>query len=255
MGLTSTTPYLSNRTRTNFAVGLLAMVIVASLILLFFSVLQLVVLSGAAEGALSQAEAESNDLRMGLAALLYLSVLIATAVAFSMWIHRAYRNLEALGAPRHQLEYSPGWAVGYYFIPILSLFKPFSVMKEIWRKSDPEVDVREGVITYEASVSPLLGVWWGVWILSLIIGRIADALSDIGKTPESLRFATWALIVALFVEIVAAVLAIMVVRGVNERQEQRSRLVTLVDSSPPPPPLFSPPGGGAQGGAANIPPA
>src|SRR5690349_16122694 len=38
-----------------------------------------------------------------------------TLIPFLIWVHQTYRNLSALGA--QDLTYSPGWAVGYFFIP------------------------------------------------------------------------------------------------------------------------------------------
>ncbi|MFC1995866.1 DUF4328 domain-containing protein [Chloroflexota bacterium] len=50
---------------------------------------------------------------------MYFILFVITAVLFYMWIHRAHRNLPSLGVSG--LKYSPGWAVGGFFIPILNL--------------------------------------------------------------------------------------------------------------------------------------
>ena len=56
-------------------------------------------------------------------------VWLGTATAVLMWVHRAYRNLPALGA--RDMAYSPGWAVGWWFIPFLNLVRPYQVVREI----------------------------------------------------------------------------------------------------------------------------
>ena len=65
--------------------------------------------------------------------LLQLPVVLTTGIVFLMWIHRANRNARGLGA--EGMTFTPGWSVGWYFIPIANLWKPFQAMKEIWQAS------------------------------------------------------------------------------------------------------------------------
>lgn len=53
---------------------------------------------------------------------------------------------------------SPGWAVGWYFVPFANLFKPLQAMKEIWLESN-----RAGT-SYESRGSAILGWWWGLFV-------------------------------------------------------------------------------------------
>src|SRR5688572_6359973 len=82
-------------------------------------------------GFFGMSAADMADTVLGL--VFFVLFVIAT-VFWCMWVYRTYRNLPALGA--EGLNYSPGWAVGYYFIPVLNLFRPFQVMRETWRASD-----------------------------------------------------------------------------------------------------------------------
>jgi hypothetical protein len=79
-------------------------------------------------------------------------------MAFLMWIHRSHRNLSAFGA--QGLTFTPGWAVGWWFIPIFNLFRPFQIVREIWQASDPGMPA--GAAWRRAPSSPLIGWWWGV---------------------------------------------------------------------------------------------
>jgi len=70
----------------------------------------------------------------GIDALLILfqvALLFLTIIPFLMWVYRANWNAHALGAVG--MRYRPGWAVGWYFIPIASLWMPYRVMREIWQ--------------------------------------------------------------------------------------------------------------------------
>ena len=67
--------------------------------------------------------------------LLDVAVLVATGITFLMWFHRVRANLPALGVT--DARWSPGWAVGWWFVPVMSLFRPYQVAAEVWQASDP----------------------------------------------------------------------------------------------------------------------
>lgn len=67
-------------------------------------------------------------------ALRDITSLVALA-AFLTWAYRAQRNLPALGVSRPR--FTPGWAIAWYFVPILSLIRPFQVMSETFAGSEP----------------------------------------------------------------------------------------------------------------------
>ena len=87
----------------------------------------------------SQDEIDASDNRQAVFGALQFLVLIGAAIPFLMWVHRVARNARALGA--RDLRFSPGWAVGWYLVPIMQLFRPYQAMKEIWLASDPNVPV------------------------------------------------------------------------------------------------------------------
>ena len=60
------------------------------------------------------------------------------AIAWCVWQHRAHANLWAFA--RSGLRFTPGWAVGWWFVPIASLWKPFEAVRELWKASDPGSD-------------------------------------------------------------------------------------------------------------------
>jgi hypothetical protein len=90
---------------------------------------------------------------------------------FLTWVHGAYRNALALGGTG--LTFTPGRAVGCYFVPVTSLWQPYVAMKEIWRASWwPAEDLGDSF-----SGSVLVGWWWMLWLLgglgSLLLSVIA----------------------------------------------------------------------------------
>ena len=85
-------------------------------------------------------------------------LLIASFFAVGAWIYRAHGNLSTADFP--SLEYSPGWAIAWYAIPIANWFKPFQAMRELWFAS------HGAVADYEQSAPPLLWAWWISWLFS-----------------------------------------------------------------------------------------
>lgn len=109
--------------------------------------------------------AESNDLRQSAVGIAYLVVFIATVVLFAKFIYRASYNLRSFGA--QGLRFTPGWAVGWYFIPIANLWKPYQAMKEVWNASvDP--------VNWESmGGNSLLNGWWFFWIVAGIASQFS----------------------------------------------------------------------------------
>jgi len=95
------------------------------------------------EGGITLEEAEANSSRQEAIFLLKIGVLLAIIAFLVIWVHRVYRNLPALGA--RGLRFTPGQAVRSWFGKITSLYRPYRVIKEIWKSSDPEVDIRKGL--------------------------------------------------------------------------------------------------------------
>lgn len=130
-------------------------------IALFSGVLQYQLLSDFKLGvyssaALATAAAESNDNRQQLVGLLQTGIAITTIILFSMWIYRSNFNARQLGA--RGMKFSPGWSVGYYFIPILWFWKPYQAMKEIWRAS-------RAPASWESVTRGAVLPWWWFFFL------------------------------------------------------------------------------------------
>ncbi len=186
-----------------------------------------VVLGGLQTGAsLAFSDALQHPGRENLGIILVLGVIglassavsIATWVLFLVWTHLAAKNVRALG---HQdLEYTPGWCVGWWFIPIMSLWKPLDALREVFKASDPESVGPSATMPWRASPVPAaMLVWWGVYIANGFVA-IAIALSNLdlsGKhravTVSPATFITHALLG------VAGLFLIIIMRQLAERQE------------------------------------
>jgi hypothetical protein len=111
----------------------------------------------------------ASDDFMFIVASLQLVLMLVTAIVFLMWVHRANANLRALsGVP---MRFTPGWSVGWFFVPIMSLFRPYQVVREIWHVSHGTTGAGHGAVT----------LWWALFIVS---GVVSGALSQFNSAVE-----------------------------------------------------------------------
>jgi hypothetical protein len=157
----------------------------------------------------SDGEVTASDTFVQLTAVLEIAVMIACAALFLSWLHRVVANGPALGG--RELRYTPGWAVGWWFVPVLNLVRPFQVVAEAWVVSarDPS-----------AGLGLLLPAWWGLFILGNVVSRFLVVRTG-GDDVTALRNAAIIDIVASVVLVVAALLCVVMVRRLTERQELR----------------------------------
>lgn len=108
-------------------------------------------------------------LLLGIAGF-YTVAFIVSVVLVAMWIHRAHANLRDAGFTG--LEFTPGWAVGWFFVPFANLIKPFQAMRELWNASLGEpggfAEPAPGQIKF----------WWGGGIVGNIGSNISTRLSS-----------------------------------------------------------------------------
>jgi hypothetical protein len=116
------------------------------------------------------AAATANDTRQQAIAIAQLALFVVTGIVFLTWIFRANRNARALGA--QGMRFTPGWSVGWFFVPIMSLWRPFQVMREIWQAS------AEPGNWQAVKVPALLGWWWAMYLTNQILAQIGYRLSE-----------------------------------------------------------------------------
>lgn len=91
----------------------------------------------------------------GLSALLSL-VMVLSFFVVARWLYVAAKINHLSGAKG--LRFSPGWAVGWYFIPIANLFMPYLSMRETYKASFGKEDWRAQRSSW------YLPLWWATWL-------------------------------------------------------------------------------------------
>lgn len=167
----------------------------------------------------------------GITSLFDMPVRIGLIVFFLIWIYKAYKNLTPLRA-YHQ-EFTPGWAVGWWFVPFMNIIRPYQVVREIYNESDPEYESDMGFLSSTGQGAPaFISLWWMAFLFGGFAYRFSDVLYGKGDLP-----ATEAVFIALFfggfLWTIAAGLGAYIVFSIARRQDARFlRIINTVDPTP-----------------------
>ena len=121
------------------------------------------------------AEAEMLDSMEGAVGLIGFALYITAIVLFIRWFRVMANDLHARG----KLDISVNAAVWSWFIPIISLYRPYQIVRQMIAEARQKGGA--GFIT---------GVWWAVWILSnlaanaMFRGDIGTIFGDDATIPQ-----------------------------------------------------------------------
>ncbi|MEA2171755.1 MAG: hypothetical protein QOF76_5055 [Solirubrobacteraceae bacterium] len=158
----------------------------------------------------TKAESDHNDLRQAIVGGLETLMLVIGAFVWLSWFHGTYSNVTAVGAKR---RFGPGWAIGAWFVPILSLWRPKQIANDMWAAGE------EGA--QPAQAPPVMLLWWLIWLLGNGVGGAYARLSS-DTSATQLRNAAVADMVSATLNGIAAVLACVVAIQIGERLEARA---------------------------------
>ena len=124
------------------------------------------------------------------------------------------------------MEYTPGWAVGWFFLPIANLWKPYQAMKEVWALN------AEGGRDAGSAAGVLLPLWWFLWLAWNIVSNAAGRMSWRATTFEQEDNAALASMTSDAINVPLCIVFLLVVNRLYAAQmrEHASR-----HFAPPPP--------------------
>ena len=149
--------------------AIIAVLVVMSLDIIsgLSSVMQLDLLNDVSNGvAVSDEAFAANDLREQAIGYAYLAAFIVSAVFFILWFRRAYYNLQVRTG---NCQHSDGWAAGSWFLPIISLYRPYQIMRELATETSSLLSIASGKEV--KSDTDTIGIWWALWIITNYIGN------------------------------------------------------------------------------------
>lgn len=175
---------------------------------------------------LEPSEAESADNLVAATGRIEGRFWIATFVVWILWQFRAQRAVRKLSSVT-RFRFTPGWAIGWWFIPIASFWMPFKAVGELWKASESRPDWPD-IPTWS-----VIGWWWGAFLAWLATLNIAASFTEEVVTPDGvIRRDEW-FMVGLVIGVAATVLAMAIVGAVRSRQDDATELRSLVRRSAP----------------------
>jgi uncharacterized membrane protein YidH (DUF202 family) len=198
-----------NEQRARIAVSMIWVVLALELLSLGSGFMQYQMLLDVARGAaISTEAANSNDSREQIISLLYLVGMIISAITFIRWFRRAYSNLHQKATYVAHAEY---WAAISWFIPIICLYRPYQIMKELYQKTNSLLTVDS--VPFSDRFSPkFLALWWGLWITNSALGQFVWRYSAIAKTVDQFMLSTLVSMCSNLIGIPLALLTIKVIK-------------------------------------------
>jgi hypothetical protein len=164
-------------------------------------------------GLLTEEEAVGWGSLVDAVGLVVVVLTIVTAVPFLTWLHRTVGNIPFLGGgvPR----WSPTASMVWWFIPIAFAFMPYLVMRELKRRLRiPGVN----------TLIPI-AIWWVAWIGAEFVARVASR-GDPFTLDEIRASLAWSAFADALLA-VAAVCAILVVRGLQSVADRRAEFMVI----------------------------
>jgi len=211
--------------RTQVLFWIFILLIVLDIIAVFSDLSQADLINRVIRGEdVTESELIANDNRQAAIGFGQTVLYIAEAAVFFMWIYRANKNLRSLHTAG--LRFTPGWAVGWFFIPFMNLFRPYQVVSEIWKASDPKVGTADDTSWEAVVTSPIVGCWWALFLISNFAANIAIRTAFGGIELSDLLNSTYAYMVSDGIDVVYLLTTIFMVRGISQFQETKNKLIS-----------------------------
>ena len=150
-----------NGQRAKTAIILIWIVLVFQLPSLVSAFSQYQILTSALENDLTLEIALSDLTPHGVLDLALGLLLIITGITFIQWFRRTYFNLHT---KVNYLAHAVDWAAGSWFVPIMNLYRPYQIMKEIYNETK-KLLTKNNIEFNPTFSTKLLGWWWILWLL------------------------------------------------------------------------------------------
>lgn len=225
-------PFMSGHSLAQATTILLAACIVVDLIAIAGGYSHILAVAKEVTAPLGGAAPEKYNSFEFMVLMIQIAVYFVTGLVFMIWVYRAFRNLPSLGV--HNPRFSPGWAVGWFFVPILNLVRPYEVMQALWRDSNPDVGISDrffeqhkGRLETYSSKTRLIGLWWAFVIIAALAYRASAMITANSTKSADVVTGSWISLISDGLWIGAAAVLGLIVRGIEARQEEKWRRMTI----------------------------
>jgi uncharacterized protein DUF4328 len=149
-----------------------------------------------------------------------IALAVGTGVVWLFWEYRAYRNLQRMGV---QGLMSPWAAVGWWFVPLANLVMAFRGVRDLWKASGPPPSPSWSLVPTWS----VLGWWWGTLLASRVVSNAGFSIRGEADDAAAIAQGDRIVIAGDLIVVIAAVLAILIVRAIVQRQDALSVAVEI----------------------------
>lgn len=152
-----------------------------------------------------------------------LILFVVAAVLIGGFAHQANRNLLTLKS--EGARFSSTSAMMWLYVPFINFYKGAQIFDEIWKASDPEASTTETTEWKRRATSWLIPLWWLSFAAALVFSPRTIRTLTAAETIEEHIAATRLIILSDLLLILPAILAVVVIRRVHDRQGKRRQKV------------------------------
>ena len=161
--------------------------------------------------------ANKNDSRVAIVDSLYLIFMISSFFLIGRWFFVSAKINHLSGIK--ELNFSPGWSVGWYFIPLANLVMPYRSLKETFKASFNSEEWQNNKVPYD------FPIWWATLLISSWLGNVSLRMYlELGETYtyEQLNQISYIDIVTDVLFIVNAIFLLRIVNIIYHNQKDKN---------------------------------
>jgi len=167
--------------------------------------------------------AKAHESREGIVSIAIIASYLVCYFVGARWILISSRITHLSGA--NDLTISPGWSVGWYFIPIALWWKPYQAFKQIYQVSIQITDWSK------VPIPSLLRWWWGLWVLTTAVTYAQFQSMRMRQSVESLQLMGVTEVLLLPCEIALNLIFLKIIKSISERHNGRDFQNKLIQNN------------------------
>jgi heme/copper-type cytochrome/quinol oxidase subunit 2 len=146
-----------------------------------------------------------------------IGMIVIAGILVMVWTYRARLNAEAYTSS--EFRRSRPWAIWGWICPVVALWFPYQVVKDIWAASDTQRPSTHAIKPWR--VTAILPLWWTCLLGASLVSRISGSVYNAAETPSGIHTALVWDFASAAIDIAAAILFILIVAAVTRFQSER----------------------------------
>lgn len=156
-------------------------------------------------------EISMNDTRQQIISIIQSLIYLTSTVLFLNWLRRAYGNIKRIG---ENTEYAETMAIWSFVIPFINLFRPYTITNEIAEKTNSKLKEINSDFSSASNFS-FVGLWWGLFLLSNLLGRFVLKSVFQEETVEHFIFSSEVMLVSNLFDILTAIVTLVMIKRIS----------------------------------------